>query len=134
MDYCFRAQLAGFALQFMPQIVMHYRVRHSWEAIYRQSRNWGRDYVRIRRLYKAGIGKLEIPRCLLRIVQLYLKRPQPQPQNAAYAKWLFRYGWEVGGVQGVLNYLWSFLFPEKSFTLSQSTFIRQETAHTQKKS
>jgi glycosyltransferase involved in cell wall biosynthesis len=112
MDYCFRAQLAGIPLQFMPHLVVHYRVRDSWDAIYRQSCNWGRDNVLIRRRYQVGIGRLELPRRLLKVMQLYLQRPRPRPKDAAFAQWLFSFGWEVGEVQGLVDYVFSFFRAE----------------------
>jgi GT2 family glycosyltransferase len=103
MDYCFRAQLAGIPLQFFPELVVHYRVRHTWDSIYQQSCNWGKDNVLIRQRYQVGIGKLELPKRLLNLARLYWQRPRPLPQSSTYAQWLFNLGWEMGEVQGLLT-------------------------------
>lgn len=37
VDYCWRAQLAGARLQFVPEAVVHYRYRHTLSGIFRQA-------------------------------------------------------------------------------------------------
>jgi glycosyltransferase involved in cell wall biosynthesis len=41
MDYCWRLQLAGAELRFVPAAVTHMRLRHELPGIYRQARNYG---------------------------------------------------------------------------------------------
>lgn len=41
IDYSWRAQLAGFDLKFVPEAVMHYRQRTSYEARFKQGKNYG---------------------------------------------------------------------------------------------
>lgn len=40
-DYCWRAQYAGAEIRFVPDAVMHYRLRSDFAGIYRQGRNYG---------------------------------------------------------------------------------------------
>ncbi|WP_416674867.1 glycosyltransferase family 2 protein [Egbenema bharatensis] len=44
-DYCWKVQLAGIQLHFIPGLVVHYRLRHELKAIYRQARSWGKDWA-----------------------------------------------------------------------------------------
>lgn len=103
MDYSFRVQLAGIPLHFAPQIVVHYRVRQKWCDIYRQSRRWGQDNPLIRKRYGVGMGKLELFRRVLALLQHLLKKPNAS-RKAAFAGWLFSLGWQVGEIQGLLKY------------------------------
>jgi glycosyltransferase involved in cell wall biosynthesis len=41
MDYCWRLQLAGAEIRFVPAALTHFRLRHELPAIYRQARGYG---------------------------------------------------------------------------------------------
>jgi len=41
LDYCWRLQLAGKRIHFVPAATTHYRLRHGLGEIYRQARNYG---------------------------------------------------------------------------------------------
>src|SRR5207253_5947516 len=42
VDICWRAQLAGYRIEFVPSAVVHYRSRTTMLAMFRQHRNFGR--------------------------------------------------------------------------------------------
>lgn len=50
-DFCIRAHLAGFALAFVPDAVLHYRLRHDPAARYRQTYNYARYRALLHRRY-----------------------------------------------------------------------------------
>lgn len=52
-DFCIRASLAGFDLQFVPEAVYNYRFRTEPEAMRRQAYNYARYRVFLRRRYAA---------------------------------------------------------------------------------
>lgn len=54
MDYCWRLQLAGSELRFVPSAVTHYRQRHSLRAVYSQARSYGVGNVLV---YKKHRGR-----------------------------------------------------------------------------
>ncbi|MBD2034613.1 glycosyltransferase [Leptolyngbya sp. FACHB-321] len=120
MDYSFRVQLAGIPLHFAPQIVVHYRIRHTWRDIYRQARRWGEDNPLIRKRYGVGMGKLELFRRTFALLQHLLHKP-PVSKRAAFSNWLFSFGWQVGEVQGLLkHFLFSFFTsPQRSSVVPQ---------------
>lgn len=103
MDYCFKAQLAGIQLCFIPDIKIHYRVRHSLRAIYRQSRNWGEDNVLIRKRYGVGMGKLELFKGIVGVVYSLFQLARVR-DKVDLARWMFSFGWQVGGIQGLMKY------------------------------
>jgi len=41
-DYCWRIQLVGIKLHFLPDAVVHYRLRDKVEDLYDQARLWGK--------------------------------------------------------------------------------------------
>lgn len=45
VDYCWRVQLAGMKITFVPDAVAHYRLRHTAKARFRQAEGWGRTQV-----------------------------------------------------------------------------------------
>jgi len=64
-DYCWRIQLAGTELHFVKDAVVHYRHRHTFSEMYRQSRLWGEYNVYIYKKYRRlGMPKLS-PRDIL---------------------------------------------------------------------
>lgn len=103
MDYSFRAQLAGISLHYLPNLIIHYRVRHTWKAIYHQSRRWGEDNPLVRKRYGVRMGKLEIPSRTLKLLA-HLFRIFTVSNKAAFARWLFAFGWEIGEIQGLVKH------------------------------
>ncbi len=119
MDYSFRAQLAGFQLHFVPNLVVHYRVRHKWRDIYRQSRNWGEDNPLVRKRYGAGMGKLELPNRTIALLGHLLKVWQVS-NRTAFASWLFSFGWQVGEIQGLLkHFVWGLFSDHRNSGLAR---------------
>jgi GT2 family glycosyltransferase len=54
LDFCFRAQLAGYKLKFLPEATMHYRRRTDPAAIRRQFYSYARFEVKLAREYAGG--------------------------------------------------------------------------------
>lgn len=44
-DLCWRVQRTGVELVFVPEVVVHVRLRSTWRAMYRQGRDYGRAYA-----------------------------------------------------------------------------------------
>lgn len=105
MDYSFRLQIAGFSLGFVPDAIVHYRVRHEFGAIYRQSRRWGEEHPLIRKRYGSRMGKLEIPKRTLFLVGHLLRIVLVYQNRAKLAGWVFKLGWDVGELQGLFKHV-----------------------------
>lgn len=52
-DFCFRAQLAGFELRFVPDAVIYIRTRSDLKGIYRQGFNYAKYNVVLSKRYRA---------------------------------------------------------------------------------
>ena len=51
IDFCIRAQLAGFRLEFVPEAVMHVRFRDSLPGLARQNYTYTKGLVRLTKRY-----------------------------------------------------------------------------------
>jgi GT2 family glycosyltransferase len=103
-DYCFRVQREGIPLHFVPDAVVHYRVKERHQALFNQARHWGQYNVLIYKRYRANmrLGKpwrrhLSVWYSLVRGTPA-LFRPD---QRYAWTKTL---GTQVGVLQGSLRY------------------------------
>jgi GT2 family glycosyltransferase len=110
LDFFFRAQIAGYAFEYLPEATMHYRRRTDPAAIRRQFYNYGRFHVKIAREY-ARWGP-PAPRRWRRFIGgwvrvlgmagLALARRDATP--ASLAKLSCNYGWSLGQLVGVLEF------------------------------
>ena len=110
-EYCWRAQLAGYALHFEPEALIYYREKSSLMARFRQSQNWGRDTTRLHHHYGTVMGRLSLPRHLVSIARSLpsgvrallsqgLRRPRGQ---VLLADWIWDFGWATGKLQLILE-------------------------------
>ncbi|HWO42625.1 MAG TPA: glycosyltransferase, partial [Candidatus Eisenbacteria bacterium] len=53
-DYCFRVQLAGWPLEFVPEAVMHVRLAPHAKALFHQARMWAQYNVLMSKRYGSG--------------------------------------------------------------------------------
>jgi glycosyltransferase involved in cell wall biosynthesis len=47
IDYCWRVQLAGMKLTYVPEALVHYRLRQTAEGRFKQARSWARGQVKL---------------------------------------------------------------------------------------
>jgi glycosyltransferase involved in cell wall biosynthesis len=115
-DYCWKAQVEGFQLHFLPEAIVHYRLRHTLKGLFRQAKNWGRETPRLHVSYGA---KLEGKHPLLRLVRdlfpdllkgsrLFLKSVRQVPgAQGELAIWTWWLGYRIGKIQGIAqDFLW----------------------------
>ncbi|MGE5233636.1 MAG: glycosyltransferase family 2 protein [Acidobacteriota bacterium] len=104
-DYCWRIQLAGHALHFVPDAVVNVRHRGDLGGIFRQGVSYGRHNVLIYRRYRGrGMPRLGLLPGLLRWGTLALRTPILLLTRAGRARWLWQLGWRVGRIRGCLAY------------------------------
>jgi len=104
-DYCYRLQLAGVPLTFVPGAVLHYRHRTAVLDIYRQSRDYARGHVQIYREYRQlGLGRPSVLRSLAHWVAIPLRLLPALRSKKRFTSWMVRLGWQVGRVEGCLRY------------------------------
>jgi len=97
VDYSWRVQLAGMKLTFVPEALVHYRLRETAEARFRQAYTWGRGHVNLHIRYGMRPWWRYLAYCLLQLGRsgfnlvwgpLFGKRP--------YAYWTFDWGFARG--------------------------------------
>lgn len=104
-EYCWRVQLAGYPLHFVPDATIHYRLRHTLDGMYKQAVKWGEDHIYMRRCYEHPLPKfltLKFTVWLLRHLPGFFRAC---PDRARFAAWLWQLGWRVGLVKGCFKYL-----------------------------
>lgn len=103
-DYCWRVQLAGIKLHFVPEAVVHYRLRDRLRAIYRQARLAGEYNVLLYKKYKAlGMPKLSWKAGLKSWWRILKQSPQIFSQQNR-VKWIAHFGRRWGRLQGCIKY------------------------------
>lgn len=103
-EYCWRAQLSGYTLHFVPDALTYYRLRADLAGLYRQGRNWGKDHIFLRQKYSSQkVG-------YLRLLQQFLRTTRYLPQVLTHmsckgktAQWFWHFGWNMGLLQGSLK-------------------------------
>lgn len=103
-DFCWRAQLAGFKMHFVPEAVVHYRFRNTFGGTFRQARLDGVSsvllYTRFSpkgmpwRSWKAAVREWIV-------VPLRLSRVRSKGE---LLRWVTRLGFIIGHVQGSLRH------------------------------
>lgn len=103
-DYCWRVQLAGHELHFVPEAVVHVRFRSNPSAIYRQALRFGEANVHLYKVYRSrGMPSLSWKHGVsgwLRLVRTLPALRDPQHRG----HWIWDLGWRVGRLLGSLRY------------------------------
>lgn len=104
-DFCFRAQALGYSLHFVPDAVLHMRKRDCLRAHYRQACNYAEyNAILARRYWGANDSekpyRQEFVREWFRLLWLL-----PSLRCASLCFWwVWRFGWQVGRVKGMLRH------------------------------
>jgi glycosyltransferase involved in cell wall biosynthesis len=103
-DYCFKIQLAGTKLYFVPDAVIHLRYRDTFTGIYRQARTWGEYNVFIHKKYRPlDTPGLSWKHGISGWVPLMRRLPRIR-SKANVAAWVWQFGWRLGILQGCIKY------------------------------
>ncbi len=124
-DYCWRANLAGIPLQFVPNATVHYRLRIELGDRYRQGKNWGRAHVVLDQKYGSAITRLKVikhyGRSLLKLFKQLLSLFPNLTRRKGFAQWIWGLGWCIGDLQGG-RYLWASL-SKRDRSVQPSAFL-----------
>jgi glycosyltransferase involved in cell wall biosynthesis len=103
-DYCFRLQLNGVKLEFVPEALVHYRFKDRNSALFNQARRWGERNVMLYKRYR-GAARIENPwrRHLSRWYALIRRAPSLLEEKNRPG-WMKTLGTQVGVLQGALRY------------------------------
>jgi glycosyltransferase involved in cell wall biosynthesis len=105
-DYCWRVQLAGYRIQFIPGAILHYRLKDTPMGKYKQAKTWGEgNTYLVKKFTPLGMPKptlkvgIDLWKRLFRIRRLMgLKNP------AIRDRWIWDLGYRVGQLKGSIKY------------------------------
>lgn len=108
-DFCWKAQLEGVPLHFVPETAVHYRYPVSYRNMYRQSRVLAEFQVLLYRRYRPlGMEKLPLRRALRgKVTWWKLLRQLPglrRADRAGRARYVRDVGRKVGRLKGSFRY------------------------------
>jgi GT2 family glycosyltransferase len=110
-EFSLRAQLAGHAIAFVPDAVMHVRARPELAPIFRQSFNWGRYEMKLVARHRGrGVpfagGWRHYLRAWRRLLRNHLRQGlRPRPETMLNAAWLRAGAGRLSGqLAGALRY------------------------------
>jgi len=103
-DYCWRLQLAGFRIVFVPEALVHIRFRATRRALVRQARDYGRAEVSLYARYRdRGMEPLRFRDPLRAWALLGLRLPRLF-RAGARERWLWKLGHRVGRAQASMHH------------------------------
>ena len=103
-DYCWRIQLAGTPLVFVPDALVHIRMRSDLGGLFRQAlfhSEW--NVAMYRRYRERGMPRLPLSAGLLRWAKLLLSTPKVVTRAGRWA-WVSQLGWRLGRLRGCFKY------------------------------
>jgi len=107
-DYCWRIQRKGVKLQFVPEAIIHVRLRKSLKGIFRQAFSYGEYNVNIYKKYlPLGMPRLSWKEGVLSWKNLLLSFCKSIPKmrdKGDVAHWSWEFGWHMGRLKGSIKY------------------------------
>ncbi len=104
-DLCWRAQLAGATLAWVPDAVIHYRLRQGLRPLLRQHRHWGMGSVDLYCRFRAhGMPRSPVLRGLWAWARLIGGAPVRLPSPAGRGVWASRVAYRWGRLRASLQH------------------------------
>ncbi len=104
VEFCWRAQLASYTIDFAPDAVMRYRVREQARAVARQGFGYGRgDALLMRDFRTHGLP----PVTVLTAARTWYRLARRIPEIASpelYGRWWFDAAWRAGRLVGSIHH------------------------------
>lgn len=105
IDLCWRLQSAGVELHFVPDAVLHVRFRDTYVGMYRQARAWGNYHVLLCKKHRVLAAPEVVAKGSIRAWTRLMRRlPSLVVSKADRGRWIWRFGWLVGRLQGDVKY------------------------------
>jgi GT2 family glycosyltransferase len=103
-DFCWRLQLAGVKLHFVPQAVAHIRYRASMRDIYRQARNYAEYNVLLYKRYRPlGMPELSL-KTGLGAWRGFARKLRRVRDREHLGRCVWDLGWRIGRLQGSVKH------------------------------
>jgi GT2 family glycosyltransferase len=107
-DFCWKLQLRGIELHFVPDAVLHLRNRDTVQGIWNQSLSWGEYNVLIYKRYlPLGMPKLtcrEMAQGWASVAKFAWKHGRSLREKGPLAGFLWQLGWRVGRIRGSVKH------------------------------
>lgn len=104
-DYCWRVQLLGIPLVFVPNALLHYRLRSSLRKMLQQSWLWGEYNVFLYKKYRSyGMPALNKKAGLRKLWRLLKRMPSCLTNPQKRMQWLWHFAWQSGRAFGCIRY------------------------------
>jgi GT2 family glycosyltransferase len=102
-EYCFRVQKAGYGIHFVPEAIVHVRMRPNTSGRFHQIRHWARYNVLVAQRHGDG----DRPRIAAweEYLSSWLRLAKALPKvrsRLEWEGWIWHCGWQVGVLQGVV--------------------------------
>jgi glycosyltransferase involved in cell wall biosynthesis len=105
-DFCFKVQLKGVELHFVSEAIVHIRCRDSLRGLLRQACHWAEYSILLYKMYRPAnsedFSRWKI--CLGEWKSLLRATPQIRLDRTAKARWVWRFGWQLGRLLGSIKY------------------------------
>ena len=103
-DFCWRLQLSGTQLHFVPQAVSHIRYRDTLKGIFRQAIGYAEYNVLLYKKFRQhGMPRLHYQTVLSAWLIFFKKLPSIR-SKANLASWIWQLGWRYGRLKGCLKH------------------------------
>ncbi|HWP58349.1 MAG TPA: glycosyltransferase [Candidatus Acidoferrales bacterium] len=105
-DFCFKVQLRGVEPYFVREAVVHLRCRPTLRGLMRQAANWAEYSVLLYKMYRpAGTADARLwKEFFWQWKALLGSFPRVFLDRAAQARWIWRFGWQLGRLRGSLKH------------------------------
>ncbi len=103
-DYCFRMQIHGVALHFVPSAVVHYRFKDRSDALFHQARMWAQYNVLLYKRYRREMRVAQPWKNHLRRWRDLARCAPRALRRETRLAWMKTLGTQVGLLQGAVKY------------------------------
>jgi GT2 family glycosyltransferase len=103
-DFCFRAQLRGAGIYFVPEALLHVRGRHSLAAVFHQGRRWAEYTALLYKRYRVFTVERGSWIVFGRQVRRLLRSTPAIRHRGGRVAWFWNLGWQVGMLYGSVKH------------------------------
>ena len=103
-DYCFKIQLGGTELHFVPDALLYVRYPETFRDTYRQARHYGKYNVVLYKRYRPkGMPRLSRKTGVFGWVLLFTKLRHIH-NKSSWASWIRQFGWRLGRLEASIQH------------------------------
>jgi GT2 family glycosyltransferase len=104
-EFCFRVQLAGYNLHFVPDAVLHMRRPENLIDFFRKAQNFGKYHVLLYKRFRfSGMPVISWKTGVKAWINQLLLQPLKIRTRNDIARFLWNLGWRIGWVKGCFQF------------------------------